>query len=52
MPARSTRLDKLSGLEVKLGFPNMHTGLHLLEVAEEYSECSIVSTFSGEDKHK
>lgn len=52
MPARSTRLDKPSGLEAKLGLPNMHTGLHLLEVAEEYSGCSIVSTLQGEDKHK
>ncbi|KAG6035511.1 hypothetical protein E4U41_006044 [Claviceps citrina] len=32
--------------------PNIHTGLHHAEVAEEYGGTAMVSTLQGEDKHK
>ncbi|KAI1430422.1 hypothetical protein GGR50DRAFT_699089 [Xylaria sp. CBS 124048] len=32
--------------------PNIHTGLHLMEVIREYGSCRLVWTLMGEDKHK
>ncbi|KAI2629051.1 hypothetical protein GGS21DRAFT_492602 [Xylaria nigripes] len=32
--------------------PNVHTGLHLAEVAREYGNCTMVFTLLGEDMHK
>lgn len=44
--------DATSSLHTKLGLPNMHTGLHHFEVAQEYGGCNMVFTLLGEDKHK
>lgn len=43
---------KQDGLATKLKLPNIHTGLHLQEVAQEYGGCGMVFTLLGEDKHK
>ncbi|KAI1430453.1 hypothetical protein GGR50DRAFT_690442 [Xylaria sp. CBS 124048] len=32
--------------------PNVHTGMHLAEVAREYGSCTMVLTLAGEDMHK
>ncbi|KAI1743589.1 hypothetical protein F4680DRAFT_349780 [Xylaria scruposa] len=34
------------------GLPNIHIGLHLPEVIDEYGSCNLVSTLPGEGKHK
>lgn len=48
--ARGQKQDKIPGLGAKEGLSNVHTGLHHLEVAEEYGGCNMVFTFLGEDK--
>jgi hypothetical protein len=43
---------KGSEFEDKAKLPNIHTGLHHAEVADEYGGCRMVTTLQGEDKHK
>ncbi|KAL7946036.1 hypothetical protein V8C42DRAFT_322290 [Trichoderma barbatum] len=50
--ARRAPRDKAQQLRDKKGLPNMHVGLHLAEVADEYEGCRMVFTLQGEDKHK
>lgn len=50
--ARTINADKGKQFEDKTRLPNIHAGLHLAEVAEEYGGCRMVFTLQGEDKHK
>ncbi|KAG6140097.1 hypothetical protein E4U25_005470 [Claviceps purpurea] len=44
--------DVQNQYDKKMNYPNMHIGVHLSEVADEYGGCRMVFTLVGEAKHK
>ncbi|KAI1432614.1 hypothetical protein GGR50DRAFT_696883 [Xylaria sp. CBS 124048] len=53
VPKRRARpQDKAQSYINMKSLPNIHTGIHLVEIVREYGSCRLTWTLGGEDKHR